>query len=114
MNIRKRVMKNEKGTSIVSVIVAFAILMLGILMMTTAAEVSMKLINESAAKRDVIEKAVEDYYVKGEKGKPVSQNFILSPVKGTDKELKINNSGGYVKTYTENGISFEYYYFDKD
>ena len=57
----KKIIEDKKGTSIVSVMVAFSILMLGILMMTTSTTVSLKLINESGAKRKVIENAVEDY-----------------------------------------------------
>ena len=110
----KKLLADKKGTSIVSVMVAFSILMLGILMMTTSTTVSLKLINESGAKRKVIESAVEAYYLKGEKGILVSQNFILVPVNGTDIQLKINNSRGYAKTYIEDNISYEYYYFDKD
>lgn len=55
----KKAVEDTKGTSIVSVVVAFSILMLGILMMTTSTTVSLKLINESGAKRKVIENAVE-------------------------------------------------------
>ena len=110
----KKLLADKKGTSIVSVMVAFSILMLGILMMTTSTTVSLKLINESGAKRKVIESAVEEYYLKGEKGILVSQNFTLVPVNGTAIQLKINNSRGYAKTFTEDNISYEYYYFDKD
>ena len=110
----KKLLADKKGTSIVSVMVAFSILMLGILMMTTSTTVSLKLINESGAKRKVIESAVEEYYLKEEKGILVSQNFTLVPVNGTGIQLKINNSRGYAKTYTEDNISYEYYYFDKD
>lgn len=93
----KKLLADKKGTSIVSVMVAFSILMLGILMMTTSTTVSLKLINESGAKRKVIESAVEEYYLKGEKGILVSQNFTLVLVNGTDIQLKINNSRGYAK-----------------
>ena len=110
----KKAVEDTKGTSIVSVVVAFSILMLGILMMTTSTTVSLKLINESGAKRKVIENAVEEYYITGEKGILVSQNYTLVPIKGSGMELRINNSRGYAKTYTEDGISYEYYYFDKD
>lgn len=110
----KKIIAGKKGTSIVAVMVAFSILMLGILMVTTSTTVSLKLINESGAKRKVIENAVEEYYIKGEKGILVSQNFTLEPVNGTDMKLKINNSRGYAKTYAEDDISYEYYYFDKD
>ena len=106
----KKLLADKKGTSIVSVMVAFSILMLGILMMTTSTTVSLKLINESGAKRKVIESAVEEYYLKEEKGILVSQNFTLVPVNGKDIQLKINNSRGYAKTYTEDNISYEYYY----
>lgn len=61
----KKLLADKKGTSIVSVMVAFSILMLGILMMTTSTTVSLKLINESGAKRKIIESAVEEYYLKG-------------------------------------------------
>lgn len=64
----KKLLADKKGTSIVSVMVAFSILMLGILMMTTSTTVSLKLINESGAKRKIIESAVEEYYLKGRKG----------------------------------------------
>ena len=50
----------------------------------------------------------------GEKGSLVSENYTLVPIKGSGTELRINNSRGYAKTYTEDGISYEYYYFDKD
>lgn len=110
----KKAVEDTKGTSIVSVVVAFSILMLGILMMTTSTTVSLKLINESGAKRKVIENAVEEYYITGEKGILVSQNYTLVPIKGSGMELRINNSRGYAKTYTEDGINYEYYYFDKD
>ena len=57
---------------------------------------------------------MEEYYITGEKGILVSQNYTLVPIKGSGMELRINNSRGYAKTYTEDGISYEYYYFDKD
>ena len=74
-------------------------------MMTTSTTVSLKLINESGAKRKVIESAVEEYYLKGEKGILVSQNFTLVPVNGTGIQLKNKITPGDMRKHIQKIIS---------
>ena len=49
----RETVRNEDGSSLISVIVAFVILTLGILMVTTAVKVSLDVTNQGLANRSV-------------------------------------------------------------
>ena len=51
----RETVRNEDGSSLISVIVAFVILTLGILMVTTAVKVSLDVTNQGLANRSVTE-----------------------------------------------------------
>lgn len=87
--------RNENGSSLISVIVAFVILTLGILMVTSAVKVSLDVTNQGLANRSVTEEALEKYY-EGEAGILKAQGVKLIPqnsIGSTGQEINAKGSG---------------------
>lgn len=111
--------KNAKsGSSLVSVIVAFAVLMIGIAMFTTTMLTSLKAAETARLLRQEGRQATENYYLGGSGARDPyydsdgSGNPILFRLKAADGSDFVVS--GEVMTYTENkGEEEEYalYYF---
>ena len=73
----KKILHENRGSSIISVMVSFMILMLGILMVSTSV----------IENRTVTESALEAYYSNPADGsKPIMQHFTLVPQKSVDQD----------------------------
>ena len=119
----RETVRNEDGSSLISVIVAFVILTLGILMVTTAVKVSLDVTNQGLANRSVTEEALEKYY-EGEAGVLKAQGVELIPqnsVNSAGQEVNDKGSGfslnkgkAYEFLYErqpEKSAKYSFYYF---
>ena len=89
----RETVRNEDGSSLISVIVAFVILTLGILMVTTAVKVSLDVTNQGLANRSVTEEALEKYY-EGEAGVLKAQGVELIPQNSVNSAgQEVNDKG---------------------
>ena len=119
----KKILHENRGSSIISVMVSFMILMLGILMVSTSVTAALKVSEQAIENRTVTESALEAYYSNPADGsKPIMQHFTLVPQKSVDqdgdivsgidgKQFEIKGPVGYQFDFTysklrENKYSF--------
>ena len=95
----RRILKSQAGTSIVSVIAAFVILMIGISMMTTAIMVSQNISNNSLKIRQLTEEALAAYYMGECAEESQEMNFTIQPAEGTQAAVYAQFKGIFT-TYT--------------
>ena len=83
----KKILHENRGSSIISVMVSFMILMLGILMVSTSVTAALKVSEQAIENRTVTESALEAYYSNPADGsKPIMQHFTLVPQKSVDQD----------------------------
>ena len=83
----KKILHENRGSSIISVMVYFMILMLGILMVSTSVTAALKVSEQAIENRTVTESALEAYYSNPADGsKPIMQHFTLVPQKSVDQD----------------------------
>lgn len=106
-------LKDEKGMSIVSVLTAFSLLMLGVLTTVSAMTLAQRTTNEGIAVRSAAQEAVEAFYADNGYGtvKNRLENFDFVPVDGGEA-FSIEGAKGYEYTYkTPGGRAFSFFYF---
>lgn len=112
--------QNSSGMSIVSVMAAFVVLLIGIMMTTTAMTAALRIMQDSNTNRIITENAVEYYYTDSGKGTMASeyimQDFIFTSNNG-GKDFSIKGNVGRQYNYTEEVKSqsktYRFFAFDK-
>lgn len=101
-------LKNTKGSSMVSAVVAFLLLMMGIAMLTTVVYASADSIRGVTTIRKKTDKAMENYFLGKSEGTAVYETpgLVLSDSAGMGFKVDAN-----AYAVTEDG--FTVYYFDK-
>ena len=122
----KKIVHENRGSSIISVMVSFMILMLGILMVSTSVTAALKVSEQAIENRTVTESALEAYYSNPADGsKPIMQHFTLVPQKSVDqdgdivsgidgKQFEIKGPVGYQFDFTYSKLrenKYSFYYF---
>ena len=90
MEYIQRTLRQTQGSSLVSVIVAFVILTLGILMVTTAVKVSLDVTNQALLNRSAVEEALEAFYTggKGDEKADISEMIPMKSINGDGSEIE--------------------------
>ena len=96
---------NQKGSSMVSVIIAFLLLMMGVAMFTTVIYAAADLVSETEKVRKMVDQAMGDYYM----GDITSETEIMD-----DIQLKDSNGLGFKisgSVYEADVDGYTIYYF---
>lgn len=106
-----RLLKNRKGSSMVSSIAAFAILIIGLGIFTTSITASFNSINQATKIKKDIDKSMENYYLEDGSGDDVLVN--------SDGKIyfKDGNDNGFTvdgKLYEQKITDFPVYYFSEE
>lgn len=105
--------KNTKGTSMVSVMVAFVILLIGIAMLSTSIATSMQMAEKAKNTAEKMDSSIEDYYLNTNFDEVITDTIELVEVNDKGEvisgRLAVNISTDVGVTGEENG--FVLYYF---
>lgn len=105
-----KLLKNKKGSSLISTIVAFAILMMGIAAFTTAVVTSLKVSKEAESVRQDVQESVVKYYkeeVEAEATPVISGDIKFEDGKGGSFSI----SGSKAYRYYDEDTKVSLYYF---
>ncbi|MCP1110958.1 hypothetical protein [Ohessyouella blattaphilus] len=108
-----KLLKSKDGSSLISTIVAFAILMMGIAAFTTAVVTSLKVTKEAESVRQDVQESIIEFYQGDMEGEPAiaGSSRVIEFEDQEGKKFSISNSQAFHFYDTETKVSL--YYFEQ-